>query len=138
MSPSPLRRRAARSTRFTITLAAIASLALTTPAAAPAQQAPPAPNATQVAPSNAAGPEREGIAQPPARTDTSLRAAPMPADAAPVPTGARARTVAPNEVSAQAWTKRPPANRAEVSPPEDEVGSHGGAEGEGGSGPDAV
>lgn len=116
MSPSPLRRRAARSTRFTITLAAIASLALTTPAAAPAQQAPAAPNATQVAPSNAAGPEREGIAQPPARTDTSLRAAPMPADAAPVPTGARARTVAPNEVSAQAWTKRPPANRAEVSP----------------------
>lgn len=116
MSPSPFRRRAARSTRVAITLAAIASLALTSPAAVSAQQAPPAPNATQVAPSNAAGPERKEMAQPPARTDTTLRAAPLPADAAPVPTNARARAVAPNEISAQAWTKRPPANRAEVGP----------------------
>lgn len=116
MSSSPFRWRAARSTRFTITFVAVASLALTTPAAVSAQPAPAAPNATQVAPSNAADPEREEIAQPPARTDTSLRAAPMPADAAPIPADAQARAVAPNEISAQAWTKRPPANRAEVSP----------------------
>ena len=116
MSPSPFRWRAARSMRFTITLVAIGSLALTTPAAASAQPAPAAPSATRVAPSNDAGPEGEGMAQPPARTDTSLRAAPMPADAAPVPTDAQARAVAPNEISAQAWTNRPPANRANVSP----------------------
>lgn len=110
--PHP-QRRASRLTRVVVTFATISSLALTTPAMVSAQTANAVPNTTEQAPE---GSLRLG-SQPPIRTDTTLNAAPMPVDAADTSMTARSREVDQHEITAQAWTKRPPANRSAVEPP---------------------
>lgn len=111
-SPHP-RRRSARPSRVAITFAAIAGLALLTPAMVSAQPGRTLPSAAQQAPG---GNDPSG-SQPPVRTDTTLNAGPMPVDAAPVSVDARSRVLGQHEISAKAWEQRPPANRATVKPP---------------------
>ena len=112
IQPHP-RWRSVRLARAGIALAAIASLAVSTPALVSAQPTQTSPGTAQQAPAWG----QDLRSEPPVRTDTTVNAAQMPADAAPVPSVARSREVGQQEISAQAWTKRPPANRQSVEPP---------------------
>lgn len=113
MIQSHPRWRSVRLARAGVTFAAIVGLALSTPALVSAQPTQTSPGAAQQAPVWG----QDLGSKPPVRTDTTVNAAPMPADAAPVPSVARSREVGQQEISAQAWTKRPPANRQSVEPP---------------------
>ena len=103
-------RRFRRLTAPGVALIAATSLALTTPPTVFAQHSPPA-----------AAQSVEGVqnAPPPERTDTTLRAAPMPVDAMPLdepPARASAMTrQAPGTALSQAqWNRRPVAQRGQT------------------------
>lgn len=121
MTPSHYRWRASRLSRAVIAFAAISGLAMTTPAVVSAQSAQTAPNAIQSAPLAGVGPEQrqQTTPQPPERTDTTLRAAPMPVDAMPLDepparASAMARQAPGTALSQEQWNRRPVAQRGKT------------------------